>query len=130
SVGVNEVWLLSRDPNDARKRVLIVTGDDWTGHLWRETGPEIAEILREDTRLEVSITESPYILASPLLDHYDAVVLHFKNYNDRLPLGEAVWSGLDRYVQSGHGLVLVHFGCGAFQEWEGYVRLCGRVWDP
>lgn len=130
SVGVNELWLLSRDPNDARKRVLLVTGDDWTGHLWRDTGPEVAEILREDTRLEVSITESPYILASPLLDRYDAVVLHFKNYNDRLPLGEVVWSGLDRYVQSGHGLVLVHFGCGAFQEWEGYVRLCGRVWDP
>jgi type 1 glutamine amidotransferase len=130
SVGVNELWLLGRERNEAQKRVLIVTGDDWTGHLWRETGPEVAGILREDSRLEVSITESPYILASPLLDHYDAVVLHFKNYNDRLPLGEAVWSGLDRYVQSSHGLVLVHFGCGAFQEWEGYVRLCGRVWDP
>jgi type 1 glutamine amidotransferase len=130
SVGVNELWLLGRERNEARKRVLIVTGDDWTGHLWRETGPEIAGILREDARLEVSITESPFILGSPLLDQYDAVVLHFKNYTERLPLNEAVWSGLERYVESGKGLVLVHFGCGAFQEWEGYVRLCGRVWDP
>jgi len=130
SVGVNELWLLGREHNEAQKRVLIVTGDDWTGHHWRATGPEVAGILREDPRLEVSITESPFILGSPLLDHYDAVVLHFKNYADRLPLGEAVWSGLERYVNADKGLVLVHFGCGAFQEWEGYVRLCGRVWGP
>jgi type 1 glutamine amidotransferase len=130
AVGVNELWLLGRVHSEAQKRVVVVTGDDWTGHLWRATGPEIAAILREDARLEVSITESPFILGSPLLDQYDAVVLHFKNYAERLPLGEAVWSGLERYVQTGHGLVLVHFGCGAFQEWEGYVHLCGRVWDP
>jgi type 1 glutamine amidotransferase len=127
---LSEFWLLQREDAPPRKRVLIVTGDDYPGHLWRETSVELAEILREDPRLEVSINECPAILGSPLLSHYDAVVLHFKNYNDRLPLGEAVWSGLEQYVKDGGGLVLVHFGCGAFQEWPGFVEIAGRVWDP
>ncbi|MBN2307599.1 MAG: ThuA domain-containing protein [Candidatus Hydrogenedentes bacterium] len=127
---VNELWVLERTKAAARKRVLVVTGDDYGGHRWRETGPELAAILREDPRLEVSISESPGVLGSPLLAHYDAVVVHFKNYPERLPLGAAIGTGLERYVVSGKGLVLVHFGCGAFQEWDAFVNVAGRVWNP
>ncbi|MFA6244568.1 MAG: ThuA domain-containing protein, partial [Candidatus Hydrogenedentales bacterium] len=127
---VSEVWLLKKSDTTARKRVLIVTGDDYPGHRWQETGPELAEILREDSRFEVSITECPAIFASPLIDSYDAAFVHFKNYSARLPLGEDVWQGVKRYVDSGHGLVFVHFACGAFEDWKGYVQIAGRVWDP
>lgn len=127
---INELWLLKRTATDARKRVLIVTGDDYTGHDWRATAPALAEVLREDSRIEVSINESPAIYGSPLLDHYDATVLHFKNYEDRLPLGPAVQDGLRRHVAAGNGLVISHFGCGAFEEWEGFVKIAGRVWNP
>lgn len=126
---VSELWLLEAAATD-KKRVLIVTGDDYPGHVWRETAPELAEILREDARFEVSITESPAILGSPLLDQYDALVLHFKDYAERLLLGEPVWSGLQRYVDNGGGVVVAHFGCGAFQEWPGFVDVVGRVWNP
>jgi hypothetical protein len=27
-------------------------------------------------------------------------------------------------------LVIAHFGCGAAQEWSGFVNVAGRVWDP
>jgi type 1 glutamine amidotransferase len=127
---VSEIWLLEKTRDDERKRVLIVTGDDYPGHLWRETAPEFAAILREDPRLEVSICEAPAVYGSPLLDHYDATFLHFKNYAARLPLGQAVWDGLARHVASGRGLVVAHFGCGAFQEWDGFVDIAGRIWDP
>jgi uncharacterized protein len=127
---VSELWLLERTGADARKRVLLVTGDDYPGHRWRETAPELAAILREDPRLEVSVAEIPAVLGSPLLAHYDAVVLHFKNYAERLPLGEAMGSGLDRFARSGKGVVLSHFACGAFQEWDGFVNVAGRVWNP
>ncbi len=127
---VGQIWLLERTEPAKEKRVLIVTGDDFKGHRWRETGPELAEILREDPRLEVSITETPAIFGSPLLKHYDAVVLHFKNYADRLPLGEAVRNGLQRYLKDGNGLVVAHFGCGAFQEWNEFEQCIGRVWNP
>jgi hypothetical protein len=65
------------------------------------TAPELASIIRADSRLEVTIAESPVVLASPLLDHYHAVVLHYMNWNSRPDGGEAVWNGLERYVESG-----------------------------
>jgi len=126
---VSELWLLEQR-TAVQKRVLVVTGEDYGGHLWRETAPELARILREDARLEVAINEAPVMLGSPLLDHYDAVLIHFKNYAERMPLGAAIGAGLERYVAAGKGLVISHFGCGAFQEWDGYVQVVGRVWNP
>ena len=127
---VNELCLLKRTAPAKEKRVLVVTGDDYPGHVWRETGPVLAEALREDARLEVSICEAPAILGSALLKHYDAVLIHFKNYSERLPLGEPVWRGLAAYMEQGGGLLIAHFGCGAFQEWDGFVQWAGRVWNP
>ncbi|MEA3364682.1 MAG: ThuA domain-containing protein, partial [Candidatus Hydrogenedentes bacterium] len=127
---VNELWLLKKTEPTPSKRVLIVTGDDYPGHFWRETGPELARILREDARLEVSITECPAIYGSPLMTYYDATVLHFKNYAERLPLSAEIGEGLVRFAESGRGVVLVHFACGAFQEWDGFEKLVGRVWNP
>lgn len=131
---VSELWLLERDGGKSAarptKRVAIVTGDEYPGHWWRQTAPELAKVLRADSRLEVTILETPMILASPLLGHYDAVVLNYNNDSKRPDGGEPVWSGLQKYVESGRGLVMVHFACGAFSEWEGFVKLAGRVYDP
>ena len=128
---ISELWLLRRQPETpARKRVLLLTGDDFPGHHWRETGPEFAAILRADPRLEVTISESPFMLDSPTLSSYDAVFLHFKNYAARLPTKESLWKNLEAYVRGGGGLVIAHFGCGAMQEWNGFVNVAGRVWDP
>lgn len=128
---VSELWLLRRQPDSqAAKRIVILTGDDYPAHLWRVTGPEFAAILRADPRLDVTISESPYLLGSPLLTAYDAVFLHFKNYHDRLPTSEAIWNNLEKYIHAGGGLVIAHFGCGAMQEWNGFVNTAGRVWDP
>lgn len=129
---VSEIWLLERPRGEGRtnKRVAIVTGDEYPGHLWRETAPEMAAILRDDPRLEVTIIETPMILASPLLSYYDAVVLNYNNFNQRPDGGEPVWSGLRTFVESGHGLVMMHFACGAFGEWKDFVKLAGRVYDP
>ena len=33
-------------------------------------------------------------------------------------------------IAGGTGLVLVHFACGAFQEWPEFVKVAGRVWNP
>jgi type 1 glutamine amidotransferase len=127
---ISELWLLRRQPDSAnRKQVLILTGDDFKGHRWRETGPEFAAILRADPRLEVTISESPSLLELPVLSSYDAVFLHFKNYVERLPTKELLWKNLEAYVRGGGGLVIAHFGCGAMQEWNGFVNVAGRVWD-
>lgn len=127
---VNELWLLEGAVSNDVKRVLIVTGDDYAGHDWRATAPALAQALREIEGLEVSITECPAIFGSPLLACYDAAVIHFKNYDDRLPLGAVCEAGLRDYVASGKGLALCHFGCGAFQQWDGFGKIAGRVYNP
>lgn len=130
NVVVSELWLLEQSTASPKKRMLVVTGDDYGGHDWRTTAPALVELLREDSRIEVTVNECPAILGSPTLTHYDAVVIHFKNYADRLPLGPECLEGLEHYAASGKGLMIVHFGCGAFQEYPNFVRIAGRVWNP
>jgi type 1 glutamine amidotransferase len=127
---ISELWLLRRTATAPAKRVVILTGDDFPGHLWRESGPEYAKLLRSDPRLEVTISESPALLGFAALASYDAVFLDFKNYDNRLPTAAPLWRNFEQYIQNGGGLVISHFGCGALQEWNGFVKVAGRVWDP
>jgi type 1 glutamine amidotransferase len=120
--------LLAADP-PAAKRVVIVTGEDGSYHNWRATAPALKALLAKEPRLDVSLVEDVKFLAAPELRKYDAVVLHFKNFDPKVP-GPAAQRNLDEYVRGGGGLVLVHFACGAFQEWPEFVQIAGRVWNP
>jgi type 1 glutamine amidotransferase len=118
------------DANEAQsKKVLIVTGIDYPGHKWKLTAPVLAKAIAADERLNVTITEEPNDLAKDTLGDYDVIVLHFMNWETPDP-GRKARANLQRVVRSGKGLVLVHFACGAFQEWPEFVELAGRVWDP
>jgi type 1 glutamine amidotransferase len=109
--------------------VLIVTGIDHPAHNWRQTAPVLAEILRKDKRLEVRIVEDPHFLDSSALERYDVVVLHFMDWEQTAP-GPKARANLQKCVRDGKGLFVVHFGCGAFQDWPEFRNLAGRVWDP
>jgi type 1 glutamine amidotransferase len=111
-----------------KARILLVTGIDYPGHLWRQTAPVLAEALRKDTRLEVVTVEDPSFLESPSLQHYDAVILHFQTWEQPGP-GAAARENLRRFVAGGKGVVLVHFACGAWhKEWPEFEKIAGRVW--
>lgn len=112
-----------------KAKVLILTGNDYPGHKWKETSPVLAELLRKDKRLEVTIQEEPKFLGDPKLGEYDVVVLHYMNWESPDP-GEGARENLRRFVAGGKGLVLVHFACGAFRDWPEYRKLVGRVYDP
>ena len=79
--------------------------------------------------MAVTLTEDPAMLDSMALDGYDAVVLHFMNWQQPSP-GAAAREKLKQRVSGGMGLVLVHFACGAWQDWPEFRALAGRVWDP
>jgi uncharacterized protein len=122
--------LLAAEPVQTKSRVLIVTGIDYPGHLWRKTAPEVAAAIRRDPRLEVFTVEDPNFLDSAALTNYSSIVLHFQNWQTPGP-GAAARQNLVRFVNSGGGLVSLHFACGAWQgEWPEFVDILGRVYDP
>ena len=109
-------------------RVLLLTGVDHKGHLWKKTTPVLRAVLEKEKRLEVRIVDDIEFLASDVVFDYDVLLMHFKNY-DPLERGGRARSNLTRFVQQGGGLVLFHFACGAFEQWDGFLDLAGRVWD-
>ncbi len=111
------------------KRVLLLTGEDYPGHKWQETTPVLCDQLAKDSRLNIQVVQDLKFLRSPEVHKFAAIVLHFKNYDPAVP-GPEGQENLARFVRGGGGAVLVHFACGAFQEWPEFVQLAGRVWDP
>lgn len=116
------------------KKVLLVTGLEYPGHPWRETAPMLAGFLAQDKRLEVSYIEDPRILAQSVLNSYDVIVLNYQNH--QVPAPDGALANLKRVVEDGKGLVLMHFACGAFIDWETkvvnteFAEIAGRVWNP
>jgi uncharacterized protein len=115
-------------PETKHVRVLVVTGVDYVGHLWKETAPAVRKVIEKDPRLEARIVEDPEVLASPMPADYDVILLHFKNYQPLRREAQAR-DNLAKLVKQGKGLVLLHFACGAFEDWPEFVQLAGRVWD-
>lgn len=117
----------------AGKKVLIVTGRDL--HDWRQTTPVLTAALAADPRMEISVVEDAGYLGSPGLKQYDAIVLHYQNWQVPDPGADAL-ANLVKCVEEGRGLVLVHFACGAFIDWptktvrREFLPVAGRVWNP
>ncbi|WP_165235596.1 ThuA domain-containing protein [Aquisphaera insulae] len=112
-----------------KARVLVLTGNEYPGHHWKETAPLLARFLAEDARMTTEVQADPSFLASPKLHEYDAVVLNYMNWQSPDP-GPEARANLKRFVESGKGLVLVHFACGAFQGWPEFAEIAGRVYNP
>jgi len=116
------------------KKILLVTGNEYPGHPWQETAPALADFLAKDTRLEVSYVEDPRILAQPVLGKYDVIILNYQNH--KVPPPQGASENLKKVVKGGKGLVLMHFACGAFIDWEtrtvdkDFAEIAGRVWNP
>jgi uncharacterized protein len=115
-------------PPSEGTKVLLVTGIDYPGHPWRQTAPVLKALLEKDPRLKVRIVEDPHVLGSPQLKDWDAVILHFMNWETNGP-GPEARENLVRFVKSGKGMLMTHFACGAWhKEWPEFKDLAGRVW--
>lgn len=113
----------------AKARVLVLTGNEYPGHHWKETAPLLAKFLADDPRLTTEVQTDPGFLASPRLHDYDAIVLNYMNWESPDP-GDAARANLKKFVEGGKGLVLVHFACGAFQAWPEFKQIAGRAYNP
>lgn len=112
-----------------RAKILVLTGNEYPGHKWRETAPLIAKFLMVDPRLATEVNADPSLLASPDLARYDAIVLNYLNWKCPDP-GEKAREGLKRFVEGGKGLVIVHNACAAFGDWPEFKEIAGRAWNP
>jgi len=112
-----------------KANVLIVTGMDHPAHEWRKTAPALAEVFKKDARMQVRVVTDPCFLESPEIEAYDVIVLHYMNWERSGP-GASARENLAKFVEGGKGLVLVHFACGAFGDWPGFVDIAGRIYDP
>lgn len=110
-------------------KVLIVTGMDHPAHDWKTTSAAVRQELLKDPRMQVGILDNPYRLDSVQLHgNYDVVFLNFNNWEQPDP-GEKAQENLQTFVAGGGGLVLMHFACGAFLNWEEFPHMAGKVWD-
>ena len=125
---VNAAPAAASAPTKEKARILLVTGVDYPGHLWRQTAPALAEALRKDSRLEVVTVEDPGFLDSAAINQYDLILLHFQNWQQPGP-GEKARENLRQFVEGGKGVALVHFACGAwYGEWPEFAKIAGRAW--
>jgi type 1 glutamine amidotransferase/dienelactone hydrolase len=110
-----------------KARVLLLTGDDVPAHDWRSTTPPARAALEKDGRLEVRVAEDPSLLETGALGAYDLVVLNYRNAPDRDP-GPRARENLAAFVRAGGGLVALHFAVNAFEGWDEYPKMIGRIW--
>jgi type 1 glutamine amidotransferase len=69
-----------------------------------------------------------YRIDSVVLSRYDVVYLNFNNWGKPDP-GKRSEESLERFVSKGGGLVIMHFASGSFENWPGYSKLAGKIWD-
>jgi type 1 glutamine amidotransferase len=110
-------------------KILVLTGNEYPGHKWRETAPLIAKFLATDPRLATTVNADPQFLASPELHQYDAIVLNYLNWKCPDP-GDKARANLKQFVEQGKGLVIVHNACAAFGDWPEFKTIAGRAWNP
>ncbi|MFA5193380.1 MAG: ThuA domain-containing protein [Verrucomicrobiia bacterium] len=129
----------------SQTRILVLTGNEYPGHKWRETAPWIAKFLMVDPRLTVYLNTDPAFLASPEIAKYDAIVLNYLNWQSPAP-GEKARENLKLFIAGGKGLVLVHNAVAAFGDqrvmrdgkfvrvdecgWPEVKEIFGRAWNP
>ena len=115
---------LGIDPG-LQKKISLGYSMAWTKACWMRLR---VRRLFEDKRLEVRIVEDPEFLATPVINDYDVIFLHFKNYQ---PFRREKRRGanLANFVKQGKGLVLLHYACGAFDGWPEFIDLAGKVYD-
>ncbi|HJN12986.1 MAG TPA: ThuA domain-containing protein [Pirellulaceae bacterium] len=120
---------IAEKANAAEEKIktLIVTGFDVGSHQWEASTKLMHSILDKTGRFDVSISSDKEVFASPSLGDYKVVLLNFGFWKETDP-SDAAKAGLLKYVKSGGSVVALHFACSAFQDWDEYAVLLGRVW--
>ena len=117
-------------------RALILTGHNHPAHDWRKVTAALIQVLEQDPRMFVDVSEDIEDLGTSKITDYDMLVMNYSNW-DRPGLSEKSKSGFVDYMQRGGGLAVIHFANGAFtdtlpnkqSDWEEYrTKIVRRIW--
>jgi type 1 glutamine amidotransferase len=112
----------------AKKKVLIITGDDVRVHDWVTTVAATREILNETKQFDVNVVGTPSVLDdAKRLSGVSVVFLLMANVQTPT-LSDVGKANLLAYVKAGGGFVAQHYASSSFKEWPEFRELCGRVW--
>lgn len=119
-------------------RALLITGNDHPAHKWQETTPVIRTILEKDSLCKITVSENTGVLSGISASDYDFIILNYCNWEDPAGISEESKKGLIAYLETGGGLMILHFSNGAFHyslpgagesDWEEYRKIVHQVWD-
>lgn len=124
--------LTSGEPISAADPLKVLIVDGQNNHNWQVTTPFLKSMLEQTGRFQVAVVTSPpknapadrWNAFRPRFQDYDVVL---SNYNGEL-WPEAVRKSLERFVEGGGGLVVVHAANNAFPEWDAWNRMIGLGW--
>lgn len=121
-----------------KMKALILTGNNHPAHPWKETSRLIKEALEKNGPFQVDISTTIHDLYQYDLTDYNVLVMNYCNWNDPGQLHDSAKSRTLRYLESGGGMLIIHFANGAFHyslpgaaaaDWPAYRKICRRVWD-
>ncbi|MDR3181739.1 MAG: ThuA domain-containing protein [Planctomycetaceae bacterium] len=121
--------VLAGQEKPKKLRVLFITGEDHPAHHWWKIGPVLRETLKDKASVDCRIAEDLEFLATDVINDYDVILFYFKNYSP-LKRNDKAKDNLKAFVENGGGLGLIHFSCGAFEDWREFEQFSGRIWDP
>lgn len=109
-----------------RLPVLIIDGQN--NHDWKLTTPVLKSVLEGSGRFSVevfsAINEDAWKTKAPDFTRYRAVVLNYYG----APWPASAWSGFEKYMKDGGGLVAIHAALAAFPENDAYNRMIALGW--
>ena len=114
--------------------VLIIDG--FSNHDWRQTTAVTKWILEKSGRFSVAVSTIPAdsserSLWKPDFKKYAVVIQNANNIqNTSLRWPVAAEQALEKYVQAGGGLYILHSGNNAFAHWREYDKMIGLGWRP
>ena len=119
--------LLAQQQEEAKKpvgRVLQYISAEDQYHFSFENIEALRGIL-EGAGLEVVTCEDPWVLATPSLSSYDAIMMQAIALK---PWPEKVQKAFVDYVNGGGGLIIVHGGNNSWPGWSEFEEMCGLCW--
>jgi type 1 glutamine amidotransferase len=125
-------------PAQAQKneKILVLIVDGFSNHDWKQTTSVTKWILEQSGRFKIDVTTIPTDSTEqgawlPQFSKYAVIIQNTNNiHNPRLRWPGHAELALQKYMQNGGGLYILHSANNAFPHWEEYNKMIGLGWRP